>query len=294
MTINIKRSTLIYAALCVVLLTYLCAATAWSLAAERNDVYNGVEIRIAENADVQFLTKADIDLMAGDEVSVPLSRMLANRKRKRLSTRALEDRLAGNDKIESVHVNLLNNGKLLIDVVPMQPVARVFDSTGSYYINAAGKRIDADMRHKIDVPVVTGNFATGGHVVPLLPMLEIIKQNPEYDALVTAVSRDSKGDIIITPAVTGHVIVFGDTSMVVDKFERVRRFYKEVMAHKGWMFYDTLNVKWRGRLVATRRNAESVRRRELDAMQALMDEAVPEEVNLELDDAPLPLPPEAQ
>lgn len=293
MTINIKRSTLIYASLCVVLLTYLCVATTWAVNAERNDVFEDLEIRVEDKAQTGFLTSADIDLMAGDERTVPLSAMLAKKRRKRLSTRELEERLQASDKIESVHVNVLNNGKLLIDVVPMQPVARVFDSTGSYYINAEGKRIDADMRHKIDVPVVTGDFATGGHVVPLLPMLETIKEHPEYDALVTAVSRDRRGNIIITPAVTGHVIVFGDTSMVVDKFERVRRFYKEVMTQKGWTYYDTLNVKWRGRLVATRRNAESVRRRELDAMRALMEEDAPEEVNLELGDQ-LPLPPDAR
>lgn len=285
-----QRSTIVYASLSVVLFIYLCAVTAWAVTAERNDKFDGLIINLADSSGVQFITKADIDLIAGDGKQTPLSKRIKTLHRKRLSTLDLERRLASNDKIESVRVNVLNNGKLLIDVVPMQPVARVFDDNGSYYINSAGKRISADMRYKIDVPVVSGHFATGSHVTALLPMLEVIKQHPEYDALVTSVSRDKKGNIIIIPAVTGHVIMFGDTSMVADKFERVRKFYKDVMPVKGWTYYDTINVKWRGRLVATRRNADEMLRREKNAMAAILAEEMPEEVNLELGDT-VPLSP---
>ena len=66
--------------------------------------------------------------------------------------------------------------------------------------------------------------------------------------------QDSRGDIIIVPTIRGHVVNFGDTSMVADKFDRLRRFYRGVMPTVGWETYDTLAVKWRGRVVATRRN----------------------------------------
>ncbi len=38
-----------------------------------------------------------------------------------------------------------------------------------------------------------------------------------------------------------------------DKFDRLRLAYKKILPVKGWDFYDTLSVKWRGQVVATRR-----------------------------------------
>ena len=53
--------------------------------------------------------------------------------------------------------------------------------------------------------------------------------------------------------IRGHVINFGDVSDIENKFDRLRRMYEEILPLKGWDFYDTLSVKWRGQVVATRR-----------------------------------------
>ena len=85
-------------------------------------------------------------------------------------------------------------------------------------------------------------------------MLDKIANDAGIGSMVATVTQEPDGNIILIPTIVGHVINFGDTSMVEDKFDRLRRFYRHVSPTRGWEAYDTIAVKWRGRVVATRRN----------------------------------------
>lgn len=170
---------------------------------------------------------------------------------------ALEARLKASDKLQDANLTILSDGRLRVDVDPMVPVARVFDKgKPSYYINASGKRISAELRYHLDVPVLVGTFDTVYPAQRLLPLLDYIAGNPKVSAIVATVTQERNGNIIIVPTIVGHVVNFGDTSLVADKFARLRAFYRHVLPSKGWDTYDTIAVKWRNRVVATRRDKE--------------------------------------
>ena len=101
---------------------------------------------------------------------------------------------------------------------------------------------------------MVGHFTEELPPTRLLPLLHHIASHPELDALVSTVKQDRNGDIIIVPTIRGHVINFGDTTLVDNKFTRVREFYRQVMPVRGWETYDTIAVKWRGQIVATKRD----------------------------------------
>ena len=71
--------------------------------------------------------------------------------------------------------------------------------------------------------------------------------------LVTMYSVKDNNNIMIVPSVYGHVINFGDSTNIANKFAKLRRFYKEVMPVKGWTTYDTIYLKWNYQVVANRR-----------------------------------------
>lgn len=264
-----SRKTIINCILTLVLLAYIIVAASFTHNGERADCFAGLQICIDDTTGNGFVTSADIDSELGN-----LSKTIKRTQRCKLNTLQLETKLRALDKIEDAHCVILNNGVLCIDVVPMQPVARVFDGFTSYYINNKGKRIHADARYHVDVPIVSGHFASGEDVAELLPMFDYIRRNPEYDALVTEVTKNKRGDIIVVPSVVGHVINIGDTTMIADKFARLRRFYHEVMDIKGWNYYDTLSVKWRGRIVATRRTKKVIDDRPLTELDGIVDEVL--------------------
>lgn len=165
----------------------------------------------------------------------------------------LEKRLNDSDKLQSANATVHFNGLVDIVVTPMVPVARVFEpGKPSYYINATGKRISAELRYHIDVPVLVGTFDSVHPASRLLPLLDYISGNPKVSAMVATVTQEPDGNIILVPTIVGHVVNFGDTSRVAQKFALLREFYRRVSPVKGWNTYDTIAVKWRGQVVATR------------------------------------------
>ena len=246
-----SKTTIITCILSILLVGYLCFALHATAKMAANDTFTGCKINIADSVNTGFISQADISRECGD-----IMQWISTKKRSELNLNELESSLRASDKVQKVNVNILNNGTLAIDVVPMVPVARVFDGDSSYYINASGKRISADPRYHIDVPVVVGSFSERYNPVRLLPMLDYIAAHPELDALVSTVKQSRSGDIFIVPTIRGHLVNFGDTTLVADKFNRLRQFYREVMPIRGWETYDTISVKWRGQIVATRRNKE--------------------------------------
>ena len=140
----------------------------------------------------------------------------------------------------------------------MQPVARIFDGKDSYYINKDGKRISADARYHLDVPVLTGNFDSIHQAKELLPLLDYIKSDSMWNTIISMVKIDKKHEILLVPAIKGHVIKFGNMDNMDNKFVRLHRFYHEVMPVKGWSCYDTIAVKWDGQIVATKRKKKVV------------------------------------
>lgn len=244
-----NRHPIIACILSLLLVAYACFALNATSAMAGEDTFAACRINVADSAHTGFVSELEVSQECGD-----IMQWIKKRRRADLDLNALEERLRACDKIESVNVHVLNNGTLQIDVTPMVPVARIFDGNSSYYINAQGKRIGADPRFHIDVPVVVGHFTDRYPATRLLPLLDYIASRSDLDALVSTVKQEADGDIIIVPAIRGHVVNFGDTADVSDKFARLTTFYRRVMPVRGWYTYDTLAVKWRHQVVATKRD----------------------------------------
>ncbi len=212
-----------------------------------------MEVRLGATKS-DFIHVADIVHESGID---PDSVRLMNRGTFDLNS--LERRLKASDKLQNANASILSDGTLLIEATPMEPVARVFEyGKPSYYINAGGKVISAELRYHLDVPVLVGRFDSVYPAKRLLPLLDYISANPEISALVATVTQEADGNIILIPNIVGHVINFGDTSLVQNKFDRLRVFYRQVAPVKGWDAYDTVAVRWRDQVVATRRNKAPV------------------------------------
>lgn len=235
--------------LTILMVAYFCFALTVTAKMSNSDKLTGIEVTM-NGAKSDFITCYDILEETGynpDSLSLYL--------RKDFDLYELENRLSASDKIQSANAAIMTDGKVLIEVTPMEPVARVFEyGKPSYYINASGKRISAEVRYHLDVPVLVGRFDSINPAHRLLPLLDYIANHAEASALVATVTQESDGNIILIPNIVGHVINFGDTTMVDDKFRRLRTFYRYVSPSKGWLAYDTISVRWRDQVVATRRD----------------------------------------
>lgn len=231
-----------------VVIAYLAVALTVTSYMAAADTCTEVSIQVNDTSSHPFVTVRELNRDLGDIINRSPGRKLSE-----INTAEIEDRLARIDKIEDAKALILTTGKVLIEVTPMRPVARVFDGNKSYYINKDGKRISANARYHVDVPVIEGRLDRMNlKAESYLPLVKYISDNPGWDALVSAIKIDSPRDIMLVPVIHGHVINLGDTSGYVEKLDRIKTFYREVMPEKGWNYYDTISVKWRGQIVATR------------------------------------------
>ena len=250
-----NRTRLLMIVAIVAMVFYLMVALLWSHARSRTQLCEGLEndqVEVIDRDGVGFVTPEEATRELGD-----LAERMTSMRFSDINLDSLSARFNSLDKIEHATVNRLSNNKVRIRLWPMKPVARVWMPNGtSYYINRDGKRISADARYHVDVPQVVGRFDSTFTPVQLLPLLDYMNANPEWNTLVSMLSVRNSQNIMLIPVIRGHVINFGDASDIADKFHRLKRFYSEVMPVKGWEFYDTISVKWDGQVVATRRHGK--------------------------------------
>lgn len=211
----------------------------------------GLRVTVNDSTHAGFVTPNEIAHELGS-----LTRTAEGSLLRDINTKDIKRILKKLDRIEDVDVVRTSDRYIAITVSPLAPVARVFDEDDSYYINKDGKRITADARYRMDVPVIYGHFPPRDTVMTpakLLPLLDYIGKNQLWSKMVTMVVVDQKRDVLLVPAIKGHVINLGNVSNLDSKFSRIERMYHKVIPVRGWDFYDTISVKWNGQVVATRR-----------------------------------------
>lgn len=235
----------------VLLLGGLGFGIVWSNLQAREEVCAGVEIDIVKNDSVEFITRR---VVAEELASVGIK--IKGEQLRNINTEEIENILKEYDYVENAEVGILNNNKVRIEVQQLVPIMRVYNRYGdSYYVNAIGKKMKTEPKYSMDVPVITGNFKEiGPTAMAMIPMVKYITERPELARYVTLLDVKNLKNVYIYPNIRGHVVNFGSPDDFDNKFAKLKQMYDEVIPVKGWWMYDTISVKWRHQIVASRRN----------------------------------------
>lgn len=232
-----------------IMIFYAAGICVWAHNQAENHICTGIEIEISgPNPTDQAVAKGiteELKHYPRKIVGTPLHQ---------INTADIERFLTRQNNFESVNCMITSRGKLVVSVLPLIPVMRVFYGDNSYYINKDGKHIQSNAEFFSDVPIVTGNFNRNFAPDKIIPLINFIKKDKMLSDLVSMVEAKDAHNLILIPRIKGHVINFGDTSRLAEKTHALQLFYKQVMPYKGWEEYDTISVKYRGQVVATRRN----------------------------------------
>lgn len=232
------------------LLSYIAIASMWAIDYAEQQTLDDIVINIDKNSPTKFVTKEGVVQKLGKTADKIKHTPIAE-----LNIEKLERQLSQDNSFENVECYITSDNKLQIDIVPMIPEIRVFSPDGkSYYINKDGKHIDTGNEFFMDVPVVTGNFDQKFPAKNILPVTRHIAADDYLKNLITMIEVKSATNILLYPCIKGQVINIGDTTELTKKFDNLTLFYRKVMNHKGWETYDTISVKFRNQIVATRRD----------------------------------------
>lgn len=257
----------------ILLFAYITAISIWANVEASKNTCKGMEITILSPSNADTVTAEGVR-----EELMPFQKKIEGVSVSRVNTREIEHYLSNFSNFESVECALSTDGIMHINIVPMIPEIRVFANNRSYYINKDGKQIEAKPNFFVDVPVVSGNFSEELPASTVLPVTRFIAADPVLSQLVTMVRVNDPDNIILIPRIHGHVINIGDTANLAEKRKALLTFYKKVMPYKGWDAYDTISLRFRGQIVATRRNKTPI-----SHGIPLEDEIDPEEATLPSD-----------
>ena len=253
-----------------ILIVYATGMCVWASNQARNHVCTGIEIEISG----PVTTDKAIEKGINEELH-RYPRRIVGTPLHELNTADIERYLTRQNNFESVNCMITSRGQLVVRIVPLIPVMRVFYGGKSYYINKDGKHIVSNAEFYSDVPIVTGRFNKNFAPAQVLPLVRLISSDAMLNDLVGMVEAVDPHNLILIPRIRGHVINFGDTTRLAEKRHALELFYRQVMPYKGWEEYDTISVKYRDQVVATRRN-----KARLNVAEVYADEEDPEEGTL--------------
>jgi len=243
------RKTLLKWLLLIFLIVYITGVTIWANGEAMLHTCKGFEVSIKSATSADSVTERGVyeELLRYPKkiTGVPLEK---------LNTLEIKRYLSRLSNFEDVECTLTTDNKLKVTIVPMIPEIRVFDGPDSYYINKDGKRIESKASFFVNVPVVKGKFTKSFPPRHILPVTRFVQNDPVLRQLVGMTDVRDADNIILVPRIHGHVINFGDTSRLEEKRKALITFYRKVMPYKGWEEYDTISVKFRGQIVASRRD----------------------------------------
>ncbi|HEY6162142.1 MAG TPA: hypothetical protein VI112_13000 [Bacteroidia bacterium] len=227
-------------------------------------------ISISKDSDNDFIDEADIrDLMRskGDSITgQPMGTVNVNR---------IERLLYTNPWVRKADVFLSIDGQLQVNVEVRVPLVRIINNSGeSFYLDTEGKLMLWSPKYTPRVLVVSGNIPEQYNVWyttsiadikksdtlskttsldDIYTMAKFITRDPFWNSQVVQLKFNDAQNMELVPEVGNHTIIFGDTTDMKQKFEKLKIFYSEGLNHTNWNSYDTLNLKFNGQVVASKK-----------------------------------------
>lgn len=179
----------------------------------------------------------------------------------------LEKAVNNHPSVQRAEVFQAISGDVTVRVTQRRPIVRVINWKGeSFYIDDKGKLMPLSKNFTARVPVATGNiFENYAAFYPydlddindsvlkktsLSGIYHLAKYVDTSEFWKAQIEQINIGDDIeLIPKVGNHVIVFGDTSDVHEKFNKLKIFYREGLNKIGWNKYSVINLNFRNQVV---------------------------------------------
>ena len=190
----------------------------------------------------------------------------------------MEQALQQNIWVKTAQLFFDNNERLQVNVLEREPMARVFTSTGTtFYIDSALAMLPLSEKFSARLPVFT-NFPTDKKVLlkadsnllkDILAISMALQNDPFNMAMIDQVDITPQRTFEMVPKFGNSIIVFGSAKNAVEKLDKIRLFYKQVIVKAGWNKYSEINVQYLNQVVAKRKGIEEVQADSLRTLQLI-------------------------
>jgi cell division protein FtsQ len=232
-------------------------------------VCNAVEVHVVDSMRNCFVLKKNImNLLQLKGIN------LIGKNFKQINLENLEILINGYPPVDKADIYKTSDGRIVIDIQQRSPILRIIDmSNDSYYLDEKGFLMKLSGNYASNVIIANGNIHTGvpinnsinvlaleekanGKRVVLAELYKVAKfitNDKFWNAQIEQIFVNASGDFELIPRVGAHVIIFGDDNDCEEKFSNLMSFYKNGLPIAGWNTYATINLKYKGQVICTKR-----------------------------------------
>jgi cell division protein FtsQ len=230
-----------------------------------------LDVTVNQDNDLYFLDKIDITQLLKDRGD-----SIVNQPKHTINVADIERTLNSHAAISSSEVSMSIDGVVKVNVKQRNPIIRVINNDGdSYYLDDEGRLMPLSDKYTMKVLVANGNISepyskrymysaeTIGHdsalaaiskLDELFAMARFINADPFWKAQIHQIYYNQENDMEIVPMIGDQKIIFGDTTAMEEKFNKLLTFYQQGLSTTGWWYrYSTINLKFRNQIVCTKK-----------------------------------------
>ncbi|MGB1248888.1 MAG: cell division protein FtsQ/DivIB [Chitinophagales bacterium] len=210
----------------------------------------------SDESDLYFLEESDILKLLTDNGQ----EIVINQPMAKIDLSAIENRLKQNEFISNAEVYTNFEGLMMVDVEQKKPMYRVINNSGvSYYISESGTKMPLSTKFTPRLLVATGNIPVVDDInedvinQDLTLLVDFIYADAFWDAMIGQIYVENGGEFVLIPKIEGHTIQLGTIDDVEEKFKKLKLFYEQAIQYTAWEKYKTINLKYEGQIVCTKK-----------------------------------------
>jgi cell division protein FtsQ len=168
-----------------------------------------------------------------------------------LDLNKLEQKINKHDMIQRSEVFVSIDGVLKAVVTQKTPIARIFDGSGSFYIDSEGNRMPLSAVQTARVPIVLGEMEAVKQE-DLFALLLLVHNDDFLKKNITGIEILHGGSLKMTNRNYDYVIDFGKTVSVQRKFDNYKAFLQKAVQDTIIEQYKVINLKFTRQVVCTK------------------------------------------
>ncbi|UQD55050.1 cell division protein FtsQ/DivIB [Flavobacterium sp. K5-23] len=169
----------------------------------------------------------------------------------KLDLNKLESILDSNDMIEKSDVFVSVDGILKAVVKQKTPVARVFDTRGSFYVDSEGDKMPLSDNFTARVPLVSGVIDEKNHD-DLAELFRVIHNDPFLKKNIIGIQIMPNGSLKMFNRNFNYQIDFGGIINVERKFKNYKAFFQKAVLDSSLYNYSKIDLRFTQQVVCTK------------------------------------------
>ena len=223
-----------------------------------NQLCKEVNVTLLDSTSNRFVTPSEVIEIMDGFMGTSIGRGVEE-----IDLNLIEQLLDKRSAIKKSQASITRDGRLNINITQRKPVLRIQTPNGGFYVDETKYIFPLVTTFTSYVPIVNGHIPftlnadhrgtaledDGNWMEKILELGNYMSNDPFWSAQIEQVYVDSSGDIILSPRVGNHKIIFGDLKDIDSKFDKLYTFYKNIAPQEGWEKYSSVNLKYRDQII---------------------------------------------